>query len=313
MVGVCALVFDHPHAFSAHEQVLATGLAGHLAQALARARLYDDRRTHLTELQDLMLPHRLPPVPGLDLLVLYRPSSAGLEVGGDWYDLIPMPDGRVCAVIGDVQGHSARAAGVMGQLRVAMRTHARDGHELAGLMRCANESLCAMDTDLFATCCLVDITPRDGTLRVVRAGHSHPMVLMPDGQVVHLTGPGGLPLGMFETEEEYPVHSATLPENGTLLMYTDGLVERPGRDYDDGVAELSERLAYWSVAPESADGLRDLDDLAERVITPAVTDEAHADDIAVLLVRRLPGAGAASAGVPAPGDGTGPGGRPDSG
>lgn len=286
LVGVCVIVYDRPHVFSADDQVLGAGLAGILAQSLARARLFDERRAHLTELQDLMLPRRLPPLPGLDVLVRYRPGSDGLDVGGDWYDALPMPGGRIAVVIGDVQGHSARAAAVMGQLRIAMQAHAAEGHELSALMARANRTLCDLDTDLFATCVIADITPADGTLRVVRAGHPHPMLLGTDGRVTVLSGPGGVPLGLFPSpEEEYPVTEATLPEGATLLLYTDGLVEEPGRDYDDGVAALAERLAYWA-GTEGGPCEPDLELLAERVITPAVPDSAHHDDIAVLLVRR---------------------------
>lgn len=289
LVGVCVIVFDRPRAFTSDEKVLVTGFAGTLAQSLARARHFDERRAQLRELQSLMLPSSLPPLPGLDVLVRYWPGSNGLAVGGDWYDVLPMPDGRVALAIGDVQGHSARAAAVMGQLRVAMRTHAADGHELSALMSAANQSLCDMDTDLFATCCLVDIDPGSGTLRMVRAGHTHPMVLSPEGLISSLTGPGSPPLGLFAYEDDdYPVTEAVLPAGATLLLYTDGLVEVPGMDYDDGVAELAEHLAFCAGTADAPGGLLDLDELAERVIAPVAVSPSHTDDIAALLVRRRP-------------------------
>ncbi|MFH8371234.1 SpoIIE family protein phosphatase [Streptomyces sp. NPDC018031] len=292
LVGVCVIVYEHPHTFSADDQVLGAGLSGILAQSLARARLFDERRAHLTELQDLMLPRRLPRLPGLDVLVRYRPGSDGLDVGGDWYDALPMPDGRIAMVIGDVQGHSARAAAVMGQLRIAMQAHATEGHELASLMSRANRTLCDLDTDLFATCAIVDITAADGTLRVVRAGHPPPMVLGPDGRVVALDVPGGVPLGIFPCAgRDYPVTEVNLPEGATLLLYTDGLVEEPGVDYDDGVARLAGRLGYRPGAADGSGGPPDLEALAERVLAPAVAGSGHDDDVAVVLVRRHPPAG----------------------
>ncbi|MBH5338249.1 SpoIIE family protein phosphatase [Streptomyces pactum] len=292
LVGVCAIVYDHPRVFSPDDQVLGAGLAGILAQSLARARLFDERRAHLTELQDLMLPRRLPRLPGLDILVRYRPGSDGLDVGGDWYDALPMPDGRVALVIGDVQGHSARAAAVMGQLRIAMRAHAAEGHQLSSLMARANRTLGDLETDLFATCVIVDIDPADGTVRTVRAGHPHPLVLGADGRAEVLRCPGGMPLGLFPGgDEEYPATETVLPHGATLLLYTDGLVERPGADYDEGVADLTRRLARAAVTANGPHG-PDLELLAEQVTTRAVPETGHHDDVALLLVRRrAPGTG----------------------
>ncbi|WP_431040659.1 SpoIIE family protein phosphatase [Streptomyces sp. P1-3] len=289
LVGGCLIIYDHPRTFSSDDQLVVAGVAGILAQSLARARLFDERRAHLTELQRMMLPARLPSPPGLDVLVRYRPGSDRLDVGGDWYDALPMPDGRITVVIGDVQGHSVRAAAVMGQLRIAMRAHAAEGHELSALMAHGNQALCDMDTDLFATCCIADIDPADGALRIVRAGHPHPLLIAPGGGVALLESPGGLPLGCFD-DEVYPVTETVLPEGATLLLYTDGLVERPGSDYDDGVAELSARLAEGAAVatgPVGPAGLADLERLADRVVTPAVS-AWNDDDVAVMLVRRRP-------------------------
>ncbi|MFC0597747.1 SpoIIE family protein phosphatase [Streptomyces palmae] len=299
LLGVCAIVYHRPHVFSPDEQVLGAGLAGILAQSLARARLFDERRAHLTELQQMMLPRRLPPLPGLEVLVRYRPGSRGLEVGGDWYDALPQPDGRVTLVIGDVQGHNARAAGVMGQLRIAMRMQAEDGRGRAELMSRAGLTLYRMDTDLFATCCIAEICPASGALHVVRAGHPHPLLLQPDGSAAPLEVPGGMPLGIFP-DETYPVTEATLAEGAVLLLYTDGLVERPGVDHDEAVAALCERLTHWG-GPGTADPApgTDLDRLAEQVINPAVS-ASFGDDVAVLLVRRNPAAGAAPVDTPPP-------------
>ncbi|KUJ70471.1 hypothetical protein ACZ90_03510 [Streptomyces albus subsp. albus] len=288
LLGVCVIVYHRPHVFSPDEQVLGAGLAGILAQSLARARLFDERRAHLTELQQMMLPRRLPALPGLEVLVRYRPGSGGLDVGGDWYDVLPMPDGRVTLVIGDVQGHNAHAAGVMGQLRIAMRVQAEEGHERAELMARANRTLHRMDTDLFATCCIVEICPATGALHMVRAGHPHPLLLQPDGSAATLEVPGGMPLGVFP-DERYPVSESTLAEGAVLLLYTDGLVERPGTDHDEAVGALCRRLSQWAgPGPDGAARRTDLDRLAEQVINPAVS-ASFGDDVAVVLVRRSPG------------------------
>ncbi|MET7639915.1 SpoIIE family protein phosphatase [Streptomyces sp. NPDC005438] len=287
LVGVCVIVFGTSQEFSGEDQTVYTALAGILGQALARTQLYDERRAQITELQRMMLPKDLPRLPGLDLAVRYRPSSKGMDVGGDWYDVLPMADGRTALIIGDVQGHSAQAAAVMGHLRTAMRAHATDA-TLDELMARGNQTLCELDTDLFATCCVVEADPRRGVLRIVRAGHTHPLLLPPDGTARELRAPAGLPLGVLP-QARYETVERELPPDSVLLLYTDGLVERPGQDYDTGVAELSDRLAAQRrtrpASPyDGADDRADLDDLAERLVTPAVSGTQY-DDVAVLLVR----------------------------
>lgn len=225
-------------------------------------------------------------------------------------------------MIGDVQGHSAQAAAVMGQLRTALLAYADDGHGPADLMACGNRMLCGLDTELFATCCIVELDPATGVLRMARAGHPYPLLLEADGTVRELDCPGGLPLAC-KLDDEYPVVTAELPRGATLLLYTDGLVESREHSYDEGVAELVRSLSRWSAGdgaesgggpgsdrgpdgegagPETravrngrparngraASGARDrtdLDVLADRIAAPAAGRTAQ-DDIAVLLVRR---------------------------
>jgi PAS domain S-box-containing protein len=289
LIGACAIGYAQPRAFSPDDRTVLTAASGALAQAFARAQLFDSRRRYLTELQQLMLPGRLPRLAGLQVTARYRPGSAGLDVGGDWYDVLELPDGRVAAVIGDVQGHSARAAAVMGQLRTVMRTQAAEGHGPAELMRRANETLCELETELFATCCLVEVDRRRHTFRSVRAGHPCPLLIGGDGRVREIDADGGIPLGFFPGEE-YPVVTDRLPADCSLLLYSDGLVERPGTDYTDAVDQLTERLAWWagtSGGPHH-DGPLGLDAIADRLVTPVATRPQH-DDIALLLLRSTRG------------------------
>jgi PAS domain S-box-containing protein len=286
LIGSCCIGYPQGRVFSSDDRTVLTAASGALAQAFARAQLFDSRRRYLTELQQLMLPGRLPRLAGLEVTARYRPGSAGLDVGGDWYDVLELPDGRVATVIGDVQGHSARAAAVMGQLRTVMRTQAAEGHGPAELMARANETLCELETDLFATCCLVEVDRRRHTLRMVRAGHPCPLLIAGDGQVREIDADGGIPLGFFPGEE-YPVVTDRLPTECTLLLYSDGLVERPGTDYTDAVDQLTERLAWWAgtaQGPEDGDGPMDMDAIADQLVTPVATRPQH-DDIALLLMR----------------------------
>ncbi|WP_131738466.1 SpoIIE family protein phosphatase [Actinomadura roseirufa] len=284
--GVCVIAFASARTFSVDERIDYAGIAGILAQALSRTRLLDERRGQMTELQRMMLPHRLPEIPDLRVCVRYLPGAEGMDVGGDWYDVLSLPGGGAAVVIGDVQGHSAQAAAVMGQLRTAMRAHALEGHDLADLMARGNTSLYDLDTDLFATCCIVCVG-RSGTVRMVRAGHPYPLLLEANGRVTELTVPGGLPLGI-EAEAAYPVATRPMPPGATLLLYTDGLVEAPGRDYGEGVADLAGRLTRWARARRTwtdLPGESALDDLADHLVAP-VTRLAQHDDTAVLLLQR---------------------------
>lgn len=128
MVGACLIGWDAPHDFGPDERALLTASAGLAGQALLRAHAFDAEHELVGMLQRQLLPRRLPRLPGAEAVARYLPTTAGLEVGGDWYDVIPLPDNHVALVIGDVQGHSAAAATLMGQMRTALRAYAAEGH-----------------------------------------------------------------------------------------------------------------------------------------------------------------------------------------
>lgn len=279
MLGVCAIGFGQPHDFTEDDRTLCVAAAGVLAQALGRARVLDQQRRQLTELQRMMLPRRIPGLPGLDLTVRYLPSSEGLEVGGDWYDVVPAPGGRVVLVIGDVQGHSAKAAAVMGHLRVAMQAYAAEGVDPGALLHRGSRILSELDTERFATCLVVEVTAARGLLRAARAGHFPPLLHAPDSGVRQLDVPGGLPLGSFS--DDYPVTEHALEPGSTLLMYTDGLVERPDEDIDVSVRALATHFAHLT---RHRHAHTPLEPLADALIAPAGPHAA--DDIALLLLHR---------------------------
>ncbi|MBH5336360.1 SpoIIE family protein phosphatase [Streptomyces pactum] len=288
-VGTCVISFDRPHVFTKDDEALCIAAAGVLAQAVGRSRLTDERRRQMTELQRLMLPSTIPELPGLEIAARYLPGSKGLEVGGDWYDVVPGSDGRVMVVVGDVQGHSAQAAAVMGHVRVAMRVHARDETDPAELLVRGNDILCEVDTDRYATCVAVQVSAARDRVRVARAGHAYPLLIEPGGRVREVEVPGGVPMGCFDAQE-YPVAEETLLPGATLVLYTDGLVERRGEDLGDSLAELMRSLAEWSFeepAPGTAGERRprDLNALADRVVASVGASPAQ-DDIALLLLRR---------------------------
>ncbi|MFF9864790.1 SpoIIE family protein phosphatase [Streptomyces sp. NPDC013953] len=275
-IGSCILGFDQPRGFSPEERTVLTALAGLIAQALQRAQRYDSEAALARGLQDALLPHRLPRLRGVETVGRYLPGTQGMEVGGDWYDVIDT--GRAIAlVIGDVQGHGVSAAATMGQLRSAVRAFALSGHDPEEVMSGTNSLLTDLDPGQFASCCYVDLDPATGVVRAVRAGHPQPLLRHPDGRTEVLDLAGGLVLGI-DPDAPFPVTEFRLPPRAVLALFTDGLVERPGTDIDLGIERLRGALA--------AVGRASLADAADRLIHEATAATDRPDDIALLLAAR---------------------------
>ncbi|MFJ9936321.1 SpoIIE family protein phosphatase [Streptomyces virginiae] len=307
-MGAWMAAFKQPASFSPDERSVLTTVARMLAQALQRAGVAESERELTTGLQRSMMPQLGPEIPGMRIAARYVPTGGGLQVGGDWYDMIPLPSGRFALVIGDVQGHDVRAAGLMGQLRIAVRAYASEGHRpdavlsrasrfLAGL--CASqESAAEEDPDAqsprFATCLYVECDPETGTLEVARAGHPDPAVRMTDGTVLMRPTAGGLPLGIVP-DTDYPTTRFTLEPGETMLLCTDGLIETGGHDLDTGWARLR---AVLEADTHEAGGhepghLETLADLLVQAVhgpsshhTTGPLADRREDDIAVVLLCR---------------------------
>jgi PAS domain S-box-containing protein len=287
-IGALGLLYSGRTGFSSDERNLLIALGSSVAQSVKRAMLYEQEKDLAAGLQQAMLPRRVPDVPGAHIAVRYRSARDGQDVGGDWYDVIPLPGGRVGAVIGDVQGHDTHAAAVMGQLRIVLRAYAAEGHSPATVMARASGFLHELDTDRFATCTYAEIELTTGIVQLVRAGHMEPLVRLADGSCRRVPVEGGLPLGLSAEfgELEYPVTTSELDPGQTLLLYTDGLVEQPGSDLDEGLGALAELVR---AAP------RDLQQLADRLCA-TVDERGGEDDVALLLLRRRAAADAPRAG-----------------
>ncbi|MFE6709546.1 SpoIIE family protein phosphatase [Streptomyces sp. NPDC057695] len=276
-VGSCILGFDRPRGFSSEERTVLTALAGLIAQALERAQRYDTESAVARGLQDALLPHRLPVWQGVETVGRYLPGTQGMDVGGDWYDVIETGRDRLALVIGDVQGHGVAAAATMGQLRSAVRAFALAGHRPQDVMRGTNRLLIDLDPGQFASCCYVLLDPGTGELRAVRAGHPPPLLLHPDGTAQRVELAGGMVLGI-DGRASYPVTRLRLEPGAVLALFTDGLVEKPGQDIDDGIALLGRALAAAGSLP--------LAEAADRVIRDARQATSRPDDIALLLAAR---------------------------
>ncbi|MEW2512754.1 SpoIIE family protein phosphatase [Streptomyces sp. NPDC046870] len=277
-IGAMGLLYDDRRGFSAEERAVLVALGSSIAQSLMRAMLYEQEKDLAQGLQQAMLPRTIPSVPGADVAVRYRSAALGRDIGGDWYDLIPLPGGRVGAVIGDVQGHDTHAAAVMGQLRIVLRAYAAEGHPPATVMARASVFLHELDTDRFATCLYAEADLSTGVVQMVRAGHIDPLVRHDDGACVRVGVEGGLPLGLSAEfgRLEYPVATLELDPGHTLLLCTDGLVEQPGADLDDGMSGLVALVCG---------GPREVRDLADRLIQLA-EERGGDDDVALLLLHR---------------------------
>lgn len=281
-IGALGLTYEGKARFTHDERTVLTALSSTIAQSLQRALLYDQEHELAAGLQTAMLPGHIPHVPGLSMVTRYRPARARGGIGGDWYDAVTLPDGRIAAVVGDVQGHDVTAAAVMGQLRIALRAYAAEGHPPTTVMARASAFLAELDTDRFATCLLVLLDPHTGLAVSVRAGHLDPVLRRPDGSCVWLNTPGGLPLGLTAPTAQPPYATAetVLDPGSTLLLCTDGLVESRAKDIDQGRDQLIDAVRSGPSRP---------DPLADHLLRTMGTFTGQEDDVALLLLRRAAG------------------------
>ncbi|MFJ8160120.1 SpoIIE family protein phosphatase [Streptomyces sp. NPDC096136] len=273
-VGCCILSYDRPHAFTADERAVLTSLAGLIAQALDRARLYDAVHGLALGLQETLLPPGLPAVPGLTMAARYLPASRGMDIGGDFYDVIRLDATTVAAVIGDVQGHNVAAAALMGQVRTAIRATA--GAPPDRVLDRTNRVLIDLGGDLLVSALYARIDLAQGRAALASAGHPPPFLHRP-GQPGLVVGLDPAPLLGIDTGTPYPVADLALPPGSTLALYTDGLVEVPGTDPDRTAADLAGYLARHRD--------EDVEHLIDGLIRRAWPTGRYTDDTALLLLR----------------------------
>jgi PAS domain S-box-containing protein len=264
---------ENPEPYDEDDLRLVSDLAARAAVQIDNARLYTRERTTAVTLQRSLLPRDIPPVAGLDIAYRYQPASQAAEVGGDWFDVIPLDTGKVALVVGDVTGHGTHAAAIMGQLRTTTAALARLGHPPGQIMAQLSDVVAAHGDEAGATCLYAEYDPASRRCRLTSAGHLPPALRRPDGRVEFLDLPGGVMLGAGQGR--YPVTGIDLPEGSVLALYTDGLIEHPGQDLATGMSRLAGALA--------AGPARTPDQLCDSVL--ASTAPHARDDITLLLAR----------------------------
>jgi len=264
-----------PEAVGVEDATFLGALAGQCAIALERARLYERERATAVALQQSLLPDRLPDVAGVELAAMFRAGSPEADVGGDWYDVFGLTDGRVVLVVGDVMGKGVHAAAGMGRLRSALRALAHADPQPEAVLRGLDRVFSATESpDQIATLVYLLIHPSERRATVGGAGHL-PLVLRRAGGEPELVdaGSGSTPLGWAEPRVQ---RTLELGPGDILIGVTDGLVERRGSDLDQGLAEVMAAVRR----PAGS-----LEDLVERVSTVLMADTLGRDDATVLAVR----------------------------
>ncbi|MFG2895133.1 PP2C family protein-serine/threonine phosphatase [Streptomyces sp. NPDC048248] len=250
-----------------------------LGQLTARAREgaeLQQARVELAEaLQREMLPAVLPELPGLRTAATYAPARSGLDIGGDWFDGFPLPDGALAFSIGDVQGHDVEAAAFMGQIRIGLRAVAAHAADPGEVLSRANDLLLSVDSGLFATCTFVRFDPVTWEVSSARAGHVPGVWATTDGRYGLAEDAGGLPLGIVPGEQ-YPVTRRRLTTAGVFVLLTDGVVEGPSFPIEAGLAQVSRLVSARAGEAPGA--------VADAVMSVAEFT-GHTDDAAVIVLR----------------------------
>jgi serine phosphatase RsbU (regulator of sigma subunit) len=252
--------------------------AEHLARELEHAvranqELYAEQRTIAQTLQHALLPAELPSLAGTETSGRYEPGELGVEIGGDWYDVIPLDDQRLLIVVGDVSGRGLRAATTMASLRFAIHAYAAQRDSPDAILTKLSGLLSVASAGQFATvlCAVIDL----GSQRVTVASAGHlPPLLLSDGRGDYLKPRVGPPIGVH-TGAAYPPTTVTVPRHATLLAFTDGLVERRGEDIDFGLARLRDSAMAQDL---------DLPDLLSHLVSD-LRDGYSGDDTAIVGLR----------------------------
>ncbi len=275
VIGALTLSFTDSRLFDTAELEVLGAVSRLAGQALDRVRLTDLQRQRSLDLQHTLLPHSVPAVDGLDIGWRYLGGTDGVEVGGDWYDVLPLPDGSTLLVIGDVMGSGTAAAAVMGQLRAMTQAFTVAGLAPGRMLAELDRALDRLAPDHLTTVALVLLSA--DTLTYASAGHPPPVLsgVLLDGEVGPALGARSLAL-----HDDYPSHTVPAGPGSTLVLYTDGLVETREESIDDRIELL--RATVASCPTTGADELCDV------LLRTFGATAGRSDDTALLVVRRTP-------------------------
>jgi serine phosphatase RsbU (regulator of sigma subunit)/anti-sigma regulatory factor (Ser/Thr protein kinase) len=252
--------------------------ADRAALAIDDARV-SEMRAVTSIMQRTLLPERLPEIPGLRFSVKYLPAGTGVKIGGDWYDVFQLGDGRLAFVIGDVVGRGVLAASVMAESRTALRAYLVQGHQLTEVVAMLNDLLVSMGRNRGATLSILALDPEAEELEAVTAGHLPPLLIDPGGGPRLLEQRPGLQVGI-RSGNEYEAFRYPFPVGSRLLLYTDGLIERRGESIDVGLGRLTAAAQAAARDPQT--------DLADDVYRALLDEAPLADDVALLAIETLP-------------------------
>ena len=260
--------------FTLEDKELLQLAADRAAPAIENARLFEQRRV-AEALQRTLLPSELPTIAGLELASRYVPAE-GSGLGGDWYDVFELPESRIAIAVGDVVGHGIGAATVMAQLRTALRAYAAEGHGPASVVQAVDHLMWQLGPTEMTTLAYLLLDPVEETLEVVNAGHLPPLIMDPGGEPRYLDVTGALPLGTSQSEV-YESRVVPFPAGTTVVLFTDGLVERRGAPIDVGLERLQQVIA----------GRDDVEELCTEALDQLLSDEPP-DDVAIVAARMPP-------------------------
>ncbi|MFZ1161820.1 SpoIIE family protein phosphatase [Mycobacterium sp.] len=263
-----------PRRVSAEDRLLVTVLVGHLGLAIQHVRQFEAaRETSLTLQHAMLAPTELPP----GFAVRYEPAVPPLEIGGDWYDVLRVGDHRIGIIVGDCVGRGLAAAAVMGQLRASARALLLTGAEPARLLE-ELDSVAELIPDAFCTTVFLAILDTDsGEFSYSCAGHLPAVLAAPQEAPTLITDARSVPLAVHRKKSR-PQASVILPPGSTLMLYTDGLVERREVSLDEGIAHLSATVASGSHLS--------VDDVADSALSALAPEGGYDDDIAIVVYRR---------------------------
>jgi PAS domain S-box-containing protein len=281
VTGVLVAASVAPRRFSPEDLAVLRLAADRVALAIQHARIYEREHKIAVTLQRSMLlpPEDIPQPPGLRVAARYEPAATEADVGGDWYDVIPTPTGGLGLVMGDVAGKGLTAATMVSRLRAALRAYALEGHEPARVIEQLNRLVWNEGRDSqMATLIYMVVEPGESRVDWVNAGHPAPLLVNGTDSPHYLEGATSVPLGVLPFPS-YETVTSSMEPGSSLVLFTDGLIERPGELIDDGMAKLAARVSEAPDDPEA---------LCNYLLNTLVPRGGATDDVAILTLRNLP-------------------------